>query len=184
MVNKLRKLYYLIFRSSVLKKINTKGQNCTIEFPIKITKPENLDIGSNVYIGPYGWISSYANVSIKNGVIIGPRIKIYTGNHNFNSTTAIPYDEVTFAIGVTICENVWIGGDVIILPGVIINEGAIVGAGAVVTKNIPKCAIVGGNPAKILKYRDMEIYEKLKKEDKIYLKMKKEGILQPQIKQI
>jgi|21_taG_2_1085346.scaffolds.fasta_scaffold00091_17 acetyltransferase-like isoleucine patch superfamily enzyme len=184
MVNKLRKLYYKVFQSFTLKKINRIGENCIIEFPIKITKPENVDIGSNVYIGPDGWISSYGNVRLKSGVIIGPRIKIYTGNHNFESTKAIPYDEITFAKQVTICENVWIGGDVLILPGVIINEGAIVGAGAVITKDIPKCAIVGGNPAKILKYRDMETYEKLKKENKIYLKMKKEGIFKPQTKQI
>ena len=47
----------------------------------------------------------------------------------------------------------WIGGRVIILPGRIIKKGAIIGAGSVVTKDVPEFAIVGGNPAKIIKYR-------------------------------
>lgn len=61
-------------------------------------------------------------------------------------------------------NNVWFGDRVLILGGVTIEEGAIIQAGAVVTSNIPKYAIAGGNPAKVFKYRDIENYEKLKKE--------------------
>jgi acetyltransferase-like isoleucine patch superfamily enzyme len=106
------------------------------------------------------------------GTIIGPRLKIYTGNHNYDSDTLLPYDEVTIAKNVVIKENVWIGGDVTILPGITIEEGAIIGASTVVTKDVPKGAIVGGNPGKILKYRDLEKYDMLKKQDKIYLREK------------
>jgi maltose O-acetyltransferase len=52
-----------------------------------------------------------------------------------------------------VIDDVWIGGHVIILPGVHIGKGAIVGAGAVVTKDVPEYAIVGGSPAKVIKYR-------------------------------
>ena len=54
---------------------------------------------------------------------------------------------------VTIGNDVWIGTRVIILPGVTVGNGVIIGAGAVVTKDVPDMAIVGGVPAKIIKYR-------------------------------
>ena len=62
---------------------------------------------------------------------------------------------------VTIEDNVWIGGKSIILPGITIHEGAVIGMGAVVTKDVPKGAVVGGNPAKILKYRNIKKYDEL-----------------------
>jgi acetyltransferase-like isoleucine patch superfamily enzyme len=72
-------------------------------------------------------------------------------------------------------QNVWIGADVSIMPGVKIGEGSIVAACSVITKDIPPFAVVGGNPAKILKYRDIENYRKNLEAERIYFKMKKEG---------
>nr|WP_305839171.1 acetyltransferase [Photobacterium leiognathi] len=63
-------------------------------------------------------------------------------------------------------DNVWVGDRVIILGGITIGEGAIIQAGAVVVKDIPKCAIVGGNPATIFKYRDQDNYHNLLKNRK------------------
>ncbi len=54
---------------------------------------------------------------------------------------------------VIIKDNVWIGRCAILMPGVTVNEGAIIGAGAIVTKDVPKNAVVGGNPAKLIRYR-------------------------------
>lgn len=161
----------------MVKSINHFGKGSVLSFPVIIDKPDNLNIGDYVYIGPGAWISCHANVLIKRGTIIGPRLKIYTGNHNYENTTSIPYDNVTLGKRVVISENVWIGGDVIILPGVTIEEGCVVAAGSVVTKSFPMGSVIGGNPAKILKDRDKEMYFKLKSEDKIYLKMKQEGML-------
>lgn len=101
-------------------------------------------------------------------------LKIQTQNHNYNSLDleSIPYDSRNFLKKVVIEENVWIGMDVKICPGVTIGEGSVIGMGSVVTKDVPKYAIVGGNPAKILKYRDENQYLELKRKDKIYLKEK------------
>lgn len=53
---------------------------------------------------------------------------------------------------IKICDDVWIGMNCIVLKGVTIGEGAIVGAGSVVTKDVPAWSVVGGNPAKVIKY--------------------------------
>ena len=60
----------------------------------------------------------------------------------------------------------------LIIPGVTIGEGSVVGAGSVVTKNVPPGSVVGGNPAKIINQRDMEQYERMKREKKFYLTRK------------
>ena len=67
---------------------------------------------------------------------------------------------------VIIDDFVWIGSDVTISGNVHIGEGAIIAIGSVVVKDVPRCAIVGGNPAKLIKYRDIERFEKLKSEGK------------------
>jgi len=69
---------------------------------------------------------------------------------------------------ITIEDFVWIGNRVIIMGGVSIGEGAIIAAGAVVTRDVPRCAIVGGNPALIIKYRDVAHFDQLKQERKFH----------------
>lgn len=59
---------------------------------------------------------------------------------------------------IRIGKCVWLGNRVTIVGNVTIGDGAIIAAGSVVVKDVPKCAIVGGNPARIIKYRDMEHY--------------------------
>lgn len=93
---------------------------------------------------------------------IGVGVTVIVGNHYYDYP-AIEYDFYLKHFGqlpyeiekkVTVIENdVWIGDNVVILPGVRIGTGAILGAGAIVTKDVPPYAIVGGNPAKIIKYR-------------------------------
>ena len=96
----------------------------------------------------------HGKVVIGKDVMMGPDCIIYTKNHAFCDTT-IPMNKQGFSAEkpVIIGDDVWIGGRVIILPGVHVGKGAIIGAGAVVTKDVPEYAVVGGNPAKILKYR-------------------------------
>ena len=92
---------------------------------------------------------------------------ILSTNHNYEGSK-IPYDEAYIKKSVIIEDYVWFGIGVKILPGVTVGEGAIVGMGSVVTRDVPPCAIVGGNPAKVIKYRDKQKYERLKKEGKVY----------------
>lgn len=95
----------------------------------------------------------------------GTECMIITQNHNYEGEM-IPYDNTYVYKNVTIGECVWFGNRVIVTGNVTIGEGAIIAAGSVVCKDVPPLAIVGGNPAKVIKYRDKEHYYKLKGEGK------------------
>ena len=102
------------------------------------------------------------NLTIRDNFHSGQDCMIFTSNHDYDHGEAIPYDEKSIVRDVFIDSNVWLGARVLILGGVTIGEGAIVQAGAVVVRDVPKYAIVGGNPAKVFKSRDVEHYLRLK----------------------
>lgn len=92
----------------------------------------------------------------------GRALTIFSANHNWEDSTKIPYDEVIIKRPVTIKDFVWIGANVTILPGVTIEDGAIIAGGSVVTKNVNLGQIVGGNPAKVIKERNIKEFNTLK----------------------
>lgn len=151
------------------------GKNIEINSTNKFLSPENISIGDNVYIGPDGMYIGHGGIEINSGTIIAHNVEITTRNHNYDGPNlkSIPYDNEYVYKKVIIGENVWIGSHVKITPGVIIGEGSVIGMGSVVTKEVPVCAVVAGNPAKIIKYRDIDKYNFLKEKNKIYLKEKK-----------
>ena len=93
---------------------------------------------------------------------------IITDNHNYDSEVAIPYDKVRVRKPVVIKDFVWVGHGAIIMGGVTIGEGAIIAAGSIVTRDVPDYAIVGGVPAKVIKYRDIQKFLRLKGEEKYF----------------
>ena len=103
-------------------------------------------------------------VSFGNNFHSGENCRIITQNHNFDHGTAIPYDGTYVLKNIVIEDNVWFGDSVMVVGNVTVGEGAILGAGAVVTKDVPPGAIMGGNPARLIRYRDMEHYNRLKAE--------------------
>lgn len=112
------------------------------------------------------FIECSGGVKIGKHFHVGRGLTIFSTNHNYGSTESIPYDKSYIDKPVEIGDCVWAGANVSLVPGVTIGEGAIIGMGAVVTRDVPEGAIVGGNPAKIIGYRDMVTYRKLKKEGK------------------
>ncbi|PTV35345.1 acyltransferase [Limosilactobacillus fermentum] len=121
------------------------------------------------YIGPNASITGSGSVKIGDNTIIGPNVEIMTTVHNYDSEL-LPYDSrQNITKNIIIGRNVWIGSDVIIMPGVIIGEGSVIGAKSFVNKNISKCSIVVGTPAKVIKKRNVEKYEELCKSNKLYL---------------
>lgn len=159
----------------MMVRINLKkvGENIEI-FNGTYINPEEISIGDHVYIGPGAFFQATGGITIGSGCIFGPHVIIMTTNHRFDDENleAIPYDGVNLTNEVIFEENVWVGANASFVPGVTIGEGAVIAMGSVVTKDVPKYAVVGGNPAKVIKYRDKDVYENLKREGKIYLKLK------------
>lgn len=98
----------------------------------------------------------------------GTNVKIMLGSHDYDHDDRIPYGSGYTYKNVVIDDFVWLGSDVIVSGNVHIGEGAIVAIGAVVVKDVPPMAIVGGNPAKIIKYRDEEHFKQLKEQGKFH----------------
>ena len=87
--------------------------------------------------------------------LISQHITIVSSNHLLQrNMPLIKQDWSASSNFVHIEDDVWVGANSVILPGVTIHKGAVVAAGSIVTKDIPEYAIVAGNPAKILKYRE------------------------------
>lgn len=138
---------------------------------------QNIQVGNDVYIGPDSYWYGHGGIEIGNNVIFGPKTTIWSVNHNYNSEISLPYNEVDYYKKVIIQDNVWIGFGAMISPGVTIGEGAVIAMGSVVVKDVPPLAVVGGNPAKVLKERDPLKYEAVKaKENFHYLARKRSGI--------
>ena len=139
-------------RAATAKKfIRHCGKNVNIEHGARISS--KLSIGDNSGIGVDCLCGG--DLTIGNDVMMGPECVIISRNHDF-SRTDIPMrlqgykEEEPCVIG----NDVWIGRRVMIMPGVHIGNGCVIAAGAVVTKDVPDFAIVGGVPAKIIRFRN------------------------------
>lgn len=122
----------------------------------------------NTYLGDFCCfngceIHGKGKVTIGSHFHSGVELLIIAQNHNYDTGQHIPYSADDFVYkDIEIGDCVWIGSRVTILPGTKIGEGAIIQAGSVVHGEIPPCAIAGGNPAQVFKYRDKEHYYRLK----------------------
>jgi putative colanic acid biosynthesis acetyltransferase WcaF len=115
-----------------------------------ITCPWNFEAGNLTSIGNQAWI--YALDKIVNGekTCIGEHVKLLTGYHDI-STWNFAFKTRPIPIG----SCVWIATGATVLPGVTIGDGAVIAAGAVVAKDVAPWSVVGGNPAKFIKKREM-----------------------------
>lgn len=139
---------------------------CTISKSVHIGTAKNLKLGKYIFIGDNSRLCCEGGLEIGSHTKIGLDFLVLTSNHNYKSEKLIPFDEYDYKQKVIIGNHCWIGARVTVLPGVKIEDGAIIAAGSVVTKSVPRCAIVGGNPAKIVGFRDIENFNRLEKEGK------------------
>ncbi len=134
----------------------------------RLHNPENIEMGKNIYIGKDVEIFAEGGVVLGDNISFGAGVSVLTTGHNFKNAKALPFDNKGFKQKVSIGRNVWVGTQALIMSGVKIDDGAIVAAGSVVTKSVPFCAIVGGNPARIIGWRNKDEYEKLEKAGQYY----------------
>jgi len=134
----------------MLKNILGKtGENIWIEAPFHCDYGWNIEVGENFFANYNLTILDVAKVTIGKNVQMAPNVSIYTAGHPIHPDTRNTGYE--YGIPISIGDNVWIGGNVVILPGVKIGDNVVIGAGSVVTKDIPDNVIAMGNPCKIVR---------------------------------
>jgi len=146
-------LYYFLKKKIILNRFRKVGKNFSFDLKSSILTPQFIEVGDNVFIGEYAYIS--AEVKIGNNVMFGPRPIILGGDHIF----AVGGRSVRFlkpkyrenVKPINVDDEVWCGASVIILGGVKVGMGAVIGAGSVVTKEIPPYVVAVGNPCKPIK---------------------------------
>lgn len=170
LINRVNHLYVIY----VFKKKN-KTISFSNDFPLYQT-----ELSEYIHIEPDFRILGKGKVKIGSNVVIARGFRGITTMHQseIGNNDMLPYNGANDKVSeIIIKDNVWIGSSVTVLAGITIHEGAVIGAGSVVTKDVQKGHIIAGVPAKTIKTRDMEHYEKLKADGDLYLpqKFKKTG---------
>jgi acetyltransferase-like isoleucine patch superfamily enzyme len=151
------------------------GPDCVFESGVLIFHPENVALGTNVYVGHYSILKGYYKNRLEIGdetwigqqcflhaagglrvgkqVGIGPGVKVLTSQHIEAGRQLPIYNAPVEFKPVVIEDGSDIGAGAVILPGVTIGKGAQIGAGAVVTRDIPAFTIAAGSPAKVMRGR-------------------------------
>jgi acetyltransferase-like isoleucine patch superfamily enzyme len=127
------------------------GKGSALHMGIRFYDPKNIEIGEDSIIGENSVLDGRNKLTIGSHVDIATNVMIYNAEHDVENPSFS-----AISAPVVIEDYVFIGPRAIILPGVVIRKGAVVGAGAVVTKNVEKCSIVGGVPAKQIGLRKLK----------------------------
>ena len=114
-----------------------------------------ISFGRNCVIGQNSFFSALSpeGITIGDNCLIADHVTMHDSNHGIVGRLPIREQTGTFS-KIVVDNDVWIGSGAHVLMGVHIGEGAVIGAGAVVTKDVPPFAIVGGVPARVIRYRD------------------------------
>lgn len=124
------------------------GNNFTLKPPFYCDYGCHIFAGNNLYINFDCTILDCNKVYLGNNVLLAPKVQIYTAYHPIDPEIRLTGKE--YAAPVTIGDNVWLGGGVIVCPGVKIGNDVTIGAGSVVTKDIPDRVVAAGNPCRVI----------------------------------
>lgn len=148
-------------RNELLKKLLGKtGDRFLIEQNFWCDYGSNIEIGENFYANHNLVILDGAKVTFGDNVLIAPNCGFYTAGHPLDYESR--NSGLEYALPITVGNNVWIGGNVCVMPGVTIGDNTVIGAGSVVTKDIPSNVVAAGNPCKIIRSIETNIKDKYK----------------------
>ena len=137
-------------QEELIKEILGKtGENVHIEAPFHCDYGYNIEVGENFFANYNLTVLDVGKVRIGKNAQIAPNVSIYTAGHPIHPESRNSGYE--YGIDVTIGDNVWIGGNVCIMPGVTVGDNVVIGAGSVVTKDIPDSVIAVGNPCRVVR---------------------------------
>lgn len=146
-------IYFFRKYKFIIESNNIKiGNNFICGSYCSISKKNKIIIGNNFFMGRNCHLAS--NLLIGNDVMFASYVSCVGGDHKIDHIKTTIRESGRDEFKTTIIENnVWIGHGVIIMHGVNIKAGAVIAAGSVVTRDVSENAIVGGNPAKLIRYR-------------------------------
>lgn len=174
MENKLKIYEYNLLRPDERNRMNElikdilgkTGDKIIIEQPFHCDYGKNIEVGNNFFANYNCTILDVGKVIIGENVMFAPNVSIYTAGHPIHPKSRNSGYE--YGIAITIGDNVWIGGSVVINPGVHIGNNVVIGSGSVVTKDIPDNVIAVGNPCRVIREiteEDQKYYYKNKEFD-------------------
>jgi putative colanic acid biosynthesis acetyltransferase WcaF len=138
-------------KCSVLRRFGAKvGRGVVIKPQVKITFPWKLTLGDHVWLGEECWLLNLAPIIIEDNACISQRAFLCTGNHSYTSPA---FDLITKPIQVG--QGAWIGANAFVGPGVAVGTHAVLTAGSVATKDLQPYGIYQGNPAVLIKQRQI-----------------------------
>ena len=157
MENKLKIHEYNLLRPDERNKIDElikdilgkTGDSVFIEQPFHCDYGKNIEVGNNFFANYNCTILDVGKVIIGENVQFAPNVSLYTAGHPIHPDSRNSGYE--YGIGITIGDNVWLGGNVVVNPGVHIGNNVVIGAGSVVTKDIPDNMVAVGNPCKVIR---------------------------------
>lgn len=113
---------------------------------------KGFKIGNNSAMGEFCHIGASGGVYIGDDVIMGSYISFHSENHNFNDISKSIKDQGVTSKGIVLGNNIWVGAKVTFLDGSKVGDNCVIAAGAVINKEFPNNCIIGGVPAKVLKF--------------------------------
>ncbi|GAA5152456.1 sugar O-acetyltransferase [Nocardioides marinquilinus] len=129
--------------------LGSVGEDVAIRPPLQVDYGRHLTVGARTFANVGLVVLDVAPVTIGEDVQIGPNVQLLTATHPV--APGPRRDKWESALPITIGDNVWLGGGVIVCPGVTIGADTVVGAGAVVTKDLPAGVVAVGNPARVVR---------------------------------
>ncbi len=135
--------------AEVVKELLGKSDGAWINPPFYCDYGFNIEVGKNFFANYNCTIIDVAKVIIGDNVLFAPNVSVYTAGHPIHPI--MRESEYEYGIGITIGDNVWIGGNSVILPGVHIGSNTVIGAGSVVTRDIPEWVVAAGNPCRVIR---------------------------------
>lgn len=142
----------------IVKELLGNSEDAFINPPFYCDYGSHIEVGKNFFANYNCTIIDVAKVKIGDNCQMAPNVAIYTAGHPLHPVARNSMYE--YGISVTIGDNVWIGGNTVIMPGVHIGSNTVIGAGSVVTRDIPDWSVAVGNPCRVIK--------KITEEDKKY----------------
>jgi maltose O-acetyltransferase len=137
-------------RGELLRELlGSVGEGTHIRPPLQCDYGRYIHIGAQTFINFGAVLLDVATITIGDDVQIGPNVQLLTPTHPLDPD--LRRDRWEAAEPITIGDNVWLGGGVIVLPGVTIGANTVVGAGAVVSRDLPANVVAVGNPARIIR---------------------------------